>query len=1054
MAHFFFSKGDQQFGPVTAQQLKQHAAEGKLLPTDFVWREGTTNRVIAGQVGGLLFKASVSVPVPSSLQPDARKAAPPRKVDAGRNQQPPTPPPSPIPNQPPQVSSSDSLDPVADLKTCPAHISPHDSNAVSGKLDSAVSSFVGHAKAAGQLIAKQAERTKLQTISLPNAFNALGKNIFSAGKFREELKVAYATLDANLNAIKQLKAQAAAQPKAENLTDKAKAAARATTDMAQVKVLQTKASHALTDLGRTAFERFRERAGPPELIQPIMAGCTRREVLDEAIAKLSQSKPGQIVTPKRLAFGVCAAAVLFVATFTYRALFVGGRAETRIDDAPVELVDRSSRSVIVDRSSDSQPTSALGNTSRKSRLRPSFDRGDLPPEIVNQKTWPDLPLAKLGIRSVLDPNDPADVARTTSRTYFSPKGGFLAIESAERQNKSANDLRLWKMASGEEETAKSPDCNYFSFPAAFSPDETHVTCIDGELLRVWDLRKTPASLVQSIHLELAPVSKEGWNKVTWNTSDALVIGTRSMYSTARLYQVFRRTTATAFSTSSPTRGMKDTLVEIDGRRYHLHDAVVTPDGKSYLVLADTDEPTIFVRAFATDRVTATLKFPNLKFTGGQAELGSSVLFSSNGEFMAFSLLAKDQWEAERRTHTVKLYKTDSWREIATLPGNAFGGSAGTITAFALGGFSPNGKLLAGVAARTTRTGRGDKEQKSLLIWDTMSGKQLQEIVLTNILAAGKSELSLDEMERRTLRPTALDLLSFDLSGSSVTVGSTSQAWNQAGNFSETNWTLRSWNVTTGKRQVDLAAHMSSKILHSLVALSPDCNTLIARGDIGNSQLVVWDVSHLSKLNGNIAEGDSLWRDGRISEAAKRYFAVLGDKLAWVFADHIPRLWSRSVDAYVDMRRPDDARKIVSYALTNKIALSPETPKGRQLLSDYITALNEAREREAQEEQAAEASQLARTRAANKRKAIVAAKVTKKQFIATMHAAMARGRIDDLVTYAIFEDYAFQDIFGEPDRNVEWVNSERLFGYRCANGSLQLTVTVIEATVIVSGMSQF
>ena len=58
MAKFFYSKGDEQIGPVAGHQLKQLAADGRLVRSGFVWLEGGTKKVSADQCPGLVFKIS------------------------------------------------------------------------------------------------------------------------------------------------------------------------------------------------------------------------------------------------------------------------------------------------------------------------------------------------------------------------------------------------------------------------------------------------------------------------------------------------------------------------------------------------------------------------------------------------------------------------------------------------------------------------------------------------------------------------------------------------------------------------------------------------------------------------------------------------------------------------------------------------------------------------------------------------------------------------------------------------------------------------------------
>jgi len=164
MTHFFYSNSDQQFGPITSGELKQLAAEGRLLSTDLVWQEGGAKKVRAAQCRGLVFGGPTKVP-----------PSPPRL------------PPEPAPRQskspPPLASYSATTQPSADPvdfafvheESPRSPTSTADSVSEPKARASVLSSFVGSAKAAGQLIAKQTERTKLLNVSLPNAFSALGK---------------------------------------------------------------------------------------------------------------------------------------------------------------------------------------------------------------------------------------------------------------------------------------------------------------------------------------------------------------------------------------------------------------------------------------------------------------------------------------------------------------------------------------------------------------------------------------------------------------------------------------------------------------------------------------------------------------------------------------------------------------------------------------------------------------------------------------------------------------------------------------------------------------
>ena len=334
---WYLQNGDARLGPFTPKQLRELATLSKLAPDDLVWRDGLEQPVEASRLKGLFDSVAPTpdqVPASAIGQPPPRQNVVPQPPSLPQALELPTPPPLahavPVDRHqitPPPICvdavhdfSSDSYPEFA--TPVGAKLSSQLADPPYAKLQGAASSFVANAKGAGRLIAKQAERTKLRTVSIPNAYNALGKGVFTANNFRADLTDAYAQIDGYENAIKHLKAQAAAQPKAEHLTGRAKSAAMAVSSATQVTVLESKRRDALMELGRAAFERFGEQAGPLELCTAISQCKARLAALDLEIERLSTSKSGQVLTPKRLAQGGIAA-ILLVAGYFALAVFSG-----------------------------------------------------------------------------------------------------------------------------------------------------------------------------------------------------------------------------------------------------------------------------------------------------------------------------------------------------------------------------------------------------------------------------------------------------------------------------------------------------------------------------------------------------------------------------------------------------------------------------------------------------------------------------------------------------------------------------------------------------------
>ena len=212
------------------------------------------------------------------------------------------------------------------------------------KVKELVWSLAKRGKAAAQLIAKQAERTKLQQVTRPSLYHALGKQVYAEGKFRDEFIANYQTIDTLHGEVTKLEAHSASQPKVEGIAAKAKSMAKATQDMVQVKALTMKFGHALSGLGRATFEKHGEQSGPGELTQPIVAAQARVAALDAEIGQLSQAKPEQIFTPKRIVIGgvpvVCVLLLIFVTGIFHSR---SNRSDTREDSSEMSVEQQAKR---------------------------------------------------------------------------------------------------------------------------------------------------------------------------------------------------------------------------------------------------------------------------------------------------------------------------------------------------------------------------------------------------------------------------------------------------------------------------------------------------------------------------------------------------------------------------------------------------------------------------------------------------------------------------------------------------------------------------------------
>src|SRR4051794_34810400 len=91
---WYYSHDQQKTGPYSARRMKELAADGSILPTDVVWKEGVENGVAASKVKHLFAPAA---PRPRHDAPVAAPTEPSAIMPAVQTDAPPTPVPEPVP---------------------------------------------------------------------------------------------------------------------------------------------------------------------------------------------------------------------------------------------------------------------------------------------------------------------------------------------------------------------------------------------------------------------------------------------------------------------------------------------------------------------------------------------------------------------------------------------------------------------------------------------------------------------------------------------------------------------------------------------------------------------------------------------------------------------------------------------------------------------------------------------------------------------------------------------------------------------------------------------
>ncbi len=341
---WYYSEHEQRRGPVSEEELKQYAVSGQLKPKDKVWKKGMASWAAASSVEGIAFPSSAA-------------------------------------SEPPPLPFDNAASPHGGPPPVPARRKIDFSGATS-KAKGFAASLAKRGKAAAQLVAKQAERTKLVNVSLPAVYQALGRHIHGEGRFRDEFPEIHKQIDGLLAEIAKLQTQAANAPKAEGLSAKAKALANTTKDIAQTQAVKLKLNHAFAELGKAVFEKHGNESGPEAVVRPLLAYRARVEKLDSEIKGLSQSQPGQIVTPKRLAIGgvcVAAAVVLLLLRSVFSAAGSSQSEVARGEDGKASLASSAAAKAESESASDGQTARTSRHGGKKSTKQDDDYTSGLPP---------------------------------------------------------------------------------------------------------------------------------------------------------------------------------------------------------------------------------------------------------------------------------------------------------------------------------------------------------------------------------------------------------------------------------------------------------------------------------------------------------------------------------------------------------------------------------------------------------------------------------------------------------------------------------------------------
>lgn len=241
-----YAKDGQQFGPISAADLKRLATTGELSATDLVWKDGMADWKKAASIKGLF------------LIGQSATSSPP-----------------PVPK-----SASDSSDSKGGSKK---------SN-VAEAVKSDLTDIVGAAKKAKDLTVAHARKTQISQMSLPNAYFCLGKDVLANERFREEFSDLFDKIAATNDEIVKVKTSADERPPATDLKGKVKSGAVQLMAKGQTTKLGLQRDSLIRELGKRAYESHGDSAGPPELVSPVQNAIEELSRLDSQIRSLPSSK--------------------------------------------------------------------------------------------------------------------------------------------------------------------------------------------------------------------------------------------------------------------------------------------------------------------------------------------------------------------------------------------------------------------------------------------------------------------------------------------------------------------------------------------------------------------------------------------------------------------------------------------------------------------------------------------------------------------------------------------------------------------------------------------
>lgn len=597
-------------------------------------------------------------------------------------------------------------------------------------------------------------------------------------------------------------------------------------------------------------------------------------------------------------------------------------------------------------------------------------------------------------------------------------------------------IRIWNKKTNTEVMPKSETSDYFTRLAAFSQSGNYLACIDGDLVRIWEIHGDTATLASSVSAPSAPA----WTAIDWvaDSSVFIQVGVNDSKGFPRVSEV------------KVDGGVANSAVEVFSNRrlqdFRASAAEFSPARRQAFLMTYAYEQ----ERVSQEELSPNEEFERLKQNGGrrpkkeysvvpvgidvlkenksEAILGCRLPESENGFlFPCFtsSCSRSDTFlscfpfndanrlaalSSSRDKQTLFVFDVKDWEQLAEIPLEAPSMENGEETIPRFVAVSSNDRFIAQCEIDESRSSRGKQLQSTLNVWDTETSKAVFKQFFNGRLV----HVSFVDKDRSVFGAVQ----------------------------SAEGWQVLRGSLATGKAEFTAVGTGSPMV----VSVSPDGSQFILGG-------ILWDRHGFEQIHNLVEKGDQFYEQDQWKKARTHYSTVLLDSMAqnmwWKRDTEFPELWGRCFDCYAAEQRNDEAASLLTYCDNNEIEFSPNAAEGKALLSSIRTRQEEERRRIAQKEQQRADDALAEIRAENQSKFVPAETLTRAAFVAQLRDAMSRGRIDDGRVNAVFDNYSFQDRIGRPDRDLSYVDTKRLYYYTCSDGVVGLTVTVIRSSVFVS-----